>query len=62
MFLNGLEIVPRDNPFTRKVGEALRTFPERDVLYGPLLGAFIITYLSTALQFLADWREHGSPL
>ena len=22
----------------------------------PLLGAFIITYLSTALQFLADWR------
>jgi branched-chain amino acid transport system permease protein len=27
-----------------------------DVLYGPLLGAFIITYLSTALQFLADWR------
>jgi branched-chain amino acid transport system permease protein len=27
-----------------------------DVLYGALLGAFIITYLSTALQFLADWR------
>src|SRR6266852_7614586 len=27
-----------------------------DVLYGPLLGAFIITYLSTALQFLATWR------
>jgi branched-chain amino acid transport system permease protein len=27
-----------------------------DVWYGPLLGAFIITYLSTALQFLADWR------
>jgi branched-chain amino acid transport system permease protein len=27
-----------------------------DVLYGPLLGAFIITYLSTALQFLANWR------
>jgi branched-chain amino acid transport system permease protein len=27
-----------------------------DVFYGPLLGAFIITYLSTALQFLADWR------
>ena len=27
-----------------------------DVLYGPLLGAFIITYLSTALQFLSDWR------
>ena len=27
-----------------------------DVLYGPLLGAFVITYLSTALQFLADWR------
>src|SRR5215467_5672558 len=27
-----------------------------DVLYGPLLGAFIITYLSTALQFLTDWR------
>jgi branched-chain amino acid transport system permease protein len=27
-----------------------------DVLYGPLLGAFIITYLSTALQFLAEWR------
>jgi len=26
------------------------------VLYGPLLGAFIITFLSTALQFLADWR------
>ena len=27
-----------------------------DVFYGPLLGTFIITYLSTALQFLADWR------
>jgi branched-chain amino acid transport system permease protein len=27
-----------------------------DVFYGPLLGAFIVTYLSTALQFLADWR------
>ena len=27
-----------------------------DVFYGPLLGAFIITYLSTALQFLATWR------
>jgi len=27
-----------------------------DVLYGPLLGAFVITYLSTALQFLANWR------
>jgi branched-chain amino acid transport system permease protein len=27
-----------------------------DTLYGPLLGAFVITYLSTALQFLADWR------
>jgi branched-chain amino acid transport system permease protein len=27
-----------------------------DVLWGPLLGAFVITYLSTALQFLADWR------
>jgi branched-chain amino acid transport system permease protein len=27
-----------------------------DVLYGPLLGAFIITYLSTALQFLSNWR------
>jgi branched-chain amino acid transport system permease protein len=27
-----------------------------NVFYGPLLGAFIITYLSTALQFLADWR------
>jgi branched-chain amino acid transport system permease protein len=27
-----------------------------DVFYGPLLGAFIITYLSTALQFLAEWR------
>ncbi len=27
-----------------------------DVLSGPLLGAFVITYLSTALQFLADWR------
>src|SRR6185295_8120347 len=27
-----------------------------DVFYGPLLGAFIITYLSTALQFLSDWR------
>jgi branched-chain amino acid transport system permease protein len=31
-------------------------FGGMDVLYGPLLGAFIITYLSTALQFLADWR------
>jgi branched-chain amino acid transport system permease protein len=27
-----------------------------DTLYGPLLGAFVITYLSTALQFLANWR------
>ena len=27
-----------------------------NVFYGPLLGAFIITYLSTALQFLANWR------
>ena len=27
-----------------------------DVFYGPLLGAFIITYLSIALQFLKDWR------
>jgi branched-chain amino acid transport system permease protein len=27
-----------------------------DVFYGPILGAFIITYLSTALQFLAEWR------
>ena len=27
-----------------------------DVLWGPLLGAFVITYLSTALQFLANWR------
>jgi branched-chain amino acid transport system permease protein len=27
-----------------------------DVFYGPLLGAFIMTYLATALQFLADWR------
>jgi branched-chain amino acid transport system permease protein len=27
-----------------------------DTLYGPLLGAFVITYLSTALQFLAEWR------
>src|SRR2546422_140062 len=27
-----------------------------DVLYGPLLGAFVITYLSTALQFLSNWR------
>jgi branched-chain amino acid transport system permease protein len=27
-----------------------------DVFYGPLLGAFIITYLSTALQFLSEWR------
>src|SRR5215475_376597 len=26
------------------------------MFYGPILGAFIITYLSTALQFLADWR------
>jgi branched-chain amino acid transport system permease protein len=27
-----------------------------DVFYGPILGAFIITYLEIALQFLADWR------
>ncbi len=27
-----------------------------DVFYGPMLGAFIITYLSTVLQLLADWR------
>src|SRR5256712_2731944 len=26
-----------------------------DVFYGQRLGAFIITYLSTAFQFLADW-------
>src|SRR3989449_7441813 len=33
-----------------------------DVLYGPLLGAFVITYLSTALHFLADlpWEVWGS--
>ena len=27
-----------------------------DVFYGPILGAFLITYLEIALQFLADWR------
>jgi branched-chain amino acid transport system permease protein len=27
-----------------------------DVFYGPILGAFIITYLEIALQFLANWR------
>ncbi len=27
-----------------------------NVLYGPMLGAFIITYLEIALQFLAEWR------
>ena len=27
-----------------------------DVFYGPILGAFIIEYLSIALQFLKDWR------
>ena len=27
-----------------------------DVFYGPILGAFIITYLEIALQFLAEWR------
>ncbi len=27
-----------------------------DVVYGPILGAFIITYLEIALQFLAEWR------
>jgi branched-chain amino acid transport system permease protein len=27
-----------------------------DVFYGPIVGAFIITYLEIALQFLADWR------
>jgi branched-chain amino acid transport system permease protein len=27
-----------------------------DVFYGPIIGAFIITYLEIALQFLADWR------
>jgi branched-chain amino acid transport system permease protein len=27
-----------------------------DVFYGPMLGAFIITYLEIALQFLANWR------
>ena len=30
-----------------------------DVFYGPLLGAFIITYLSTALQFLAELAVGG---
>jgi branched-chain amino acid transport system permease protein len=27
-----------------------------DVFYGPILGAFIIEYLSILLQFLKDWR------
>jgi branched-chain amino acid transport system permease protein len=27
-----------------------------DVFYGPMLGAFIITYLEIVLQFLANWR------
>lgn len=27
-----------------------------DVFYGPILGAFLITYLEIGLQFLADWR------
>jgi branched-chain amino acid transport system permease protein len=27
-----------------------------DVFYGPIVGAFIITYLEIALQFLSDWR------
>ena len=27
-----------------------------DVFYGPMLGAFIITYLEIVLQFLAEWR------
>jgi branched-chain amino acid transport system permease protein len=43
--------------FTRGVDIAMyMVLGGMDVLYGPLLGAFIITYLSTALQFLADWR------
>jgi branched-chain amino acid transport system permease protein len=27
-----------------------------DVFYGPIVGAFIITYLEIMLQFLSDWR------
>jgi len=27
-----------------------------DVFYGPILGAFVIEYLSIVLQFLKDWR------
>jgi branched-chain amino acid transport system permease protein len=43
--------------FKRGVDIAMyRVLGGMDVLYGPLLGAFVITYLSTALQFLADWR------
>ena len=43
--------------FTRGVDIAMyMVLGGMDVLYGPLLGAFIITYLSTALQFLSDWR------
>src|SRR6058998_474012 len=43
--------------FTRSVDIAMyMVLGGMDVLYGPLLGAFIITYLSTALQFLANWR------
>ena len=43
--------------FTRGVDIAMyMVLGGMNVFYGPLLGAFIITYLSTALQFLADWR------
>jgi branched-chain amino acid transport system permease protein len=46
-----------DFDFKRGVDIAMyAVFGGMDVFYGPLLGAFIITYLSTVLQFLADWR------
>lgn len=46
-----------DFGFARGVDIAMYTvLGGMDVFYGPLLGAFIITYLSIVLQFLKDWR------
>lgn len=46
-----------DFDFKRGVDIAMFTvLGGMDVFYGPILGAFIITYLSTLLQFLAEWR------
>ena len=46
-----------DFGFERAVDIAMFTvLGGMDVFYGPILGAFVITYLEIGLQFLAEWR------